>query len=309
MVDLCKIRYIVKIAESIGWLHMKKEWKSKRYALYFGVGGICVSVVVVWSYLTQINYQGMRIQDMAGMVGGICFVILCITIIWFIAAQRIRRENRYLDIRLHAQYQYYEELELLQEDVRDFQANVNGYLQTIQSLIQDNCLQQAQQFTEDILGQSESVRMPFFSEHDILNVLLYSKYKQCRQEGIQLQVQIEPSAIAVLSEVDMVSLFSNLLDNAIEACARLQQEEKQCVIKAIEKDKQYWYLCRNSKDPGETPLQNHLSTLKRDVKNHGIGTRVIKSLVKKYQGTIQMQDEGNMFEVVCMLPMQRGMGT
>lgn len=58
---------------------------------------------------------------------------------------------------------------------------------------------------------------------------------------------------------------------------------------------------RNTKNESEEPIKVHFRTLKSDSENHGFGMKIIRSIVDKYDGTIQYQDDKTEFVVVVNL--------
>ena len=81
----------------------------------------------------------------------------------------------------------------------------------------------------------------------------------------------------------MVILLSNLLDNAIEACEKLDCN-KVIRLKLV-KEKQQMVL--SVQNPVAVPVEiknNDIQTGKGDKKNHGIGLKNIQMVLDKYGG-------------------------
>ena len=95
-----------------------------------------------------------------------------------------------------------------------------------------------------------------------------------------------------ISEPEIVGLLSNILDNAIEACSRTKKKDKH--IDLVIKDLTIYVT--NDKSFEEKPVENNYLSAKEDKDSHGYGTEIINSIVKKYDGVLEMVDEGKKFK-------------
>lgn len=69
--------------------------------------------------------------------------------------------------------------------------------------------------------------------------------------------------------------------------------------------KDQWILIvMNSKLSSEEPLEHDLRSIKEDKANHGIGTLVVKKIVRDAKGMIDFQDKGNVFSVMIAAPVR-----
>jgi sensor histidine kinase regulating citrate/malate metabolism len=108
-----------------------------------------------------------------------------------------------------------------------------------------------------------------------------------------------PAAIGVNTD-DMVVIFGNLLDNAIEASERVKNSkyidlfvsyEEGCMILRI----------RNNFDKVKIDKAGDFVTRKEDDALHGIGIKSVKSTVAKYDGIIEFATDGTEFTVDIMI--------
>ena len=124
--------------------------------------------------------------------------------------------------------------------------------------------------------------MKSFCENAALNSLLLYYDKKCREEGVKLNADCALKESTFLFPTDTVAIFSNLLSNAFEAAKK--EENPEITFYAGEKDGALTALCENTCTKAPKKRGGELVTSKRDGKNHGLGTKIVKDTVRKYDG-------------------------
>lgn len=133
------------------------------------------------------------------------------------------------------------------------------------------------------------------------NILIYETSK-ARDAGCRLTFNIQIPGKLPIPDVDLCSLFMNLFDNCIEASRNSDAENAE--IKAdiyIQRN----YLIIHITNPvkiSETPQEYlKLHTTKKDKRNHGYGTILIRNIVEKYSGSINFDIQNGQFITQAML--------
>lgn len=99
----------------------------------------------------------------------------------------------------------------------------------------------------------------------------------------------------ILDKLDFISVILNLLDNAIEAC-ELVENAAYVHLYIKRKDGGICIRLENAKEENVHPLiKGELATTKENKMIHGIGSRIVKNVVEKYNGRIHYIDSGNEF--------------
>ena len=110
-----------------------------------------------------------------------------------------------------------------------------------------------------------------------------------------------PNGISI-SEIDLCVILGNLLDNAMESCA--QVENKNPFIRiyiAVIHSQLYISIQNSAKDILDFNERNYIST-KRG--NHGLGMKRVKILVDKYEGYLNLQNQPGIFASEVTLPLK-----
>lgn len=138
-----------------------------------------------------------------------------------------------------------------------------------------------------------------FSSNPILDAMLQNKYQQCRKLGIEANFNITEPPSGKIEQPDLIGLMSNLIDNGIEACIKCEDMKKHISVQTGV-HANYWNIrIENTKRESERPVKTRFRTSKGE--GHGLGTKIVKSIIRKYQGIIEYEDEGESFVVMAMV--------
>lgn len=113
--------------------------------------------------------------------------------------------------------------------------------------------------------------------------LLLNKYKTiCNSYKITFIYNIKTANLSFIDAPDLITLISNILDNAIDAAQK--SSEKRIEI-SINKVNGFDILsCLNSCDQKPLSIGKTLQTTKKNKAFHGLGIKSIKKIVNKYSG-------------------------
>lgn len=136
-----------------------------------------------------------------------------------------------------------------------------------------------------------------------INAIVASKQKIIRDQNIQFTHLISLPKGMDIDSMDIAVIVGNILDNAIEAC---QKVENKRMIHIIVRQYQS-YLCIKVENSSRAELLNKdLKTTKENPDAHGVGLETICSIVKKYGGDFLAEQDGDHFVTSAILPNESG---
>lgn len=112
-----------------------------------------------------------------------------------------------------------------------------------------------------------------FCENEIVNAVLSAKQPMVEQEGIQAEIRVDVPAAMPVSDIDMCAIFSNCIDNAIEACRRCPPAERSMALTARTEKGIFTLRLENSMAGLLESAGGVLATTKPDKENHGLAWR------------------------------------
>ena len=133
--------------------------------------------------------------------------------------------------------------------------------------------------------------------NEVLDVVLTEKSLLCEAQRIRLNCVADGTCLAAIEPGDLYALFSNLLDQAIDAAA--QQPNDRRMIDLL--------VCRRQGFAVINVIGPALSGSQSDHgRRHSYELKVARRVVQKYSGTMATEPRGELFAVKIVLPLTRG---
>lgn len=235
------------------------------------------------------------------------YIIVVLNIIFIsllinsIKSAKEEAKNKIINEKLDMQYNYYLSVKESHERIRRLYHDINNHITNIKYLQNNN--EDVNKYINDINEEINRFENINDSGNILLNTILYEKNEQCKKYNINLTYDINFSKCEFMEMIDVTSIFSNLLDNGIEACNKIDDKEKRYINIRGTIVKQYFVIkCENSKTNKINIKNNKLLTDKKDQYLHGIGIQSMKSSIKKYNGDLEINMEDDKFTVMIYIP-------
>ena len=131
----------------------------------------------------------------------------------------------------------------------------------------------------------------------ILDCLLESKIQICRSEKIKVSVKDCELSDQPVTVYDWVSIFSNLLDNAIEACKSVERKQDRFIrIEMREEEKRMLLRVINGKNPAAEKMVEGEKEMSDPYKDkRGLGLSIVREILDGYHAEIKIENEENIF--------------
>ena len=203
---------------------------------------------------------------------------------------------------LQLQKNYYEELEQNQKQIRKFRHDMNNHPSVVGYLLQKGELQKARDYFDKISVYMQTANRKF-CENSVVNAVLNAKYNLMTDAKIDGFFHISIDKLLFIDDVSLCTLFANTLDNAIEACQKIEAPDRRKLeLKCRYTENGYFSLeLINSKINEIVVQKNQYISDKEDKSAHGIGISSIRDIVEKYEGTLDISYDDTSFKVVILI--------
>lgn len=206
-----------------------------------------------------------------------------------------RAEKHLMEQRQELTMASFENLRRQHEEVMMLRHDMLRHFRTLHDMGGD---ERRTEYLSELIGQNQNIRPVVESGNEMLDIILNGKLSAAVDTGIRVEV---PRAAAPaqlrLSDPDLCTLVMNIVDNAISAASKAEMPFMKLNI--YEKAGYLVLLCENSFDPqaAETEVK------KETVPKHGLGLKIIRNIVDKYEGVIREEAADGLFNIEIVIPM------
>lgn len=290
-------RAILKIAKP-------KEVQLNKQELT-AVSLIFIISIMIIGYSGEIYYRSSRNSTISKfliiLLIGLIVINVTVFTLFVIIAKKNREKLKFsmMEMQYELQKKSYDSIQTVYHNLQILQHDLKNQLLCVYNLIEKNQNDEAKKY----ITEFSDTKLSQFHEYiktgnEILDAIINVKLNFAREKNIDIVCKINTDFHG-FEEDDIVCLFSNAIDNAIESCVK----QKNSRIKVNIENKRN-YLCMTI---GNTILSSvlgnnyKLKTTKKDFENHGLGTQSMKSITEKYDGMIEFYETQNMFVTNIMI--------
>ena len=245
-------------------------WMSEYYVAWNGYGLILVNVLLLFA-----------------MNG-------CSVYFYRLVTKGYEAEKQY---RLYRQreelvYEHYQKLEQNYQASRKIVHDMKNHMQAMMKLYEEGQTEEAHSYGLEVFHLLNQTGHMWYTENRMLNIILNEKLSEEEMKGVALTLDIEEHSLDGIREIDLTTIFANLLDNAIEALGVQEEHDKFLKI----------YVGR-VRDFLMIELSNSKGRRRKKKENHqGLGLKNIKEAIDKYEGTCTIEENEKQYRVILMIP-------
>ena len=248
-------------------------------------------VGILFCCLLASDISNERNMNSFYMIIALGLLYTSITIILYTSRLQEQQDARHnLEIANHhyaMQKEYYEQLHSQQEQTRALWHDIKKYLRAVETETASNdSLNELQEMVDSIAPVVDV-------GNRVVNIIL-SEYTQLADEAVAkliLDVQI-PSELPITA-ADLYILLGNTLDNALDACSSLSQDERTIDLQLRMHNQMLFYRISN-------PYSQEHTQRKRN-QFHGYGLKNVRECVNRNNGSIDVARDENQFIVTALI--------
>ncbi len=173
-------------------------------------------------------------------------------------------------------------------------------LQAISDLLALGEIEETKKYIQTIQGQQTTRIFCVNSHHPIIDAVLNHKYQTAKEYDIDVQIKVNDLSGVSIETNQLVVLLSNLLDNAIEGCCRVDSERAlYCSMVASDV---LLLSVRNTSQPVKI-WNNTIETSKKSKINHGYGLSQIQHILDQLHAEYAFDYQNGWFSFVAEIPL------
>lgn len=195
-----------------------------------------------------------------------------------------------------------EEVENMYRQMRGVKHDLKHHIQTMKAHLIMNQYKELWEYLNELDEDLDIVDTVIKTGNIRIDAVLNSKLAVARARGININAKAIVPAELEINEVDICVIIGNLLDNAIEACEKEKEKDKQFIRVYIDILKQQLYIYISNSMTNDIQKSGGRYITTKDG-SHGFGLLRIDRVVKKYGGYLNRQHEEGVFATEIMLPL------
>ncbi len=207
------------------------------------------------------------------------------------------------------QLYYMKNLEDLTDRLKAERHDFNHHLGVIYGLLESGDADKAGEYASHLVKTAGEYQNLVNVPYPMVRAILNYKLSAAKEKGIRLKLNVGIPEGLVLPEFDLTVILGNLLDNAVEACMNVGENDSYIGFNMLYKPDYLVIQTENPVSGVSKPQNGSRMTTKSDTENHGYGLRNIEFLAQKHNGFMKTLRENGVFKVDVAILTEPGQPT
>jgi len=220
--------------------------------------------------------------------------------------------ERYLDLRqqqqeeqaeqyeMNLKYRYYQDKMENEERIRSIYHDLKNHLLILEESFAGGG--ETREMIDTLKAQISDYDGYYHTGNEFLDIIIREKHRVSLREEIDFMAVVAFENGGFIEPLDISTIFGNALDNAIEACVKLPEEERFITVRA---DRIYDFLSISVENSmiGAMRAGPEPVTDKEDKFLHGIGIANLRKAVEKYHGSCIRTAQSGIYGLKILIPL------
>lgn len=195
-----------------------------------------------------------------------------------------------------------EEVRTVYEQMRGWRHDYKNHIAAMQASLRTGNTEALDRYLTELSADLSSVDTVVKTGSVMVDAILNSKLTLAASRQISTDATAALPGKTPVTDVELCVILGNLLDNAIEACAAVEDPAERFLRVYIGRFKGQLYISVTNAMAGQ-PKKTGRTYETTKGENHGFGLKRVDKTVKKYGGYLNRQHEDGVFCTEIMLPL------
>lgn len=270
------------------------------YDCIFFVGSIFLFIIMI-RYLFVLNAMVSGEQKIQGADGAfllaVILTILILGIVFFWRYEVKKQEAEGLKLHDRMLEERCQEMQQTRQVVHD----LKNHIIVLKKYSDEGREKELNKYIQDLYHELTIYGTQEWTGIEILDYLLTQKVKMAQWKQIEIQIETQRIDSLLFSNIEIVAVFGNLLDNAIEACEKLDIGERWIYLLIKKKNHMLFLEVVNSKEHGTDERSKKNTGRKKKGGIHGYGLKSVCQIVERHKGQITCESTEGKYSVSIMV--------
>lgn len=181
-------------------------------------------------------------------------------------------------------------------ETRAVRHEIRSRTEALRALCEEGDLERIRVYVEQFCEQSQ-IAPSLYTANTLVNALVAPRFQAAQDAGIQVNAVIQVPESLAIADLDLSTVLSNLLDNAVVAASAVPEDQPRELTFRMELERGRLHIfCRNSYT-GEIRMKADHLPASQSGEWHGYGMRLARQAIQKYGGYLDVQYDGRLFTV------------
>ncbi len=303
--DVILARYLLDIIISFMFCNLIAIFFGKKQRETINWYEVTSYILITFFEASSAAYIAHRIQKFSSGAFLIIFLIGCFLLDVYIVfvfyklaeGRKIEKEFYLIQQQSKIQLDVYRELSDKYKNSMKIVHDAKKHINAIEDLIES---EKAKEYKESLCLELNKLCPEFRNSNQMLMVIVNHALFKAEKSKINLKLHIEELNLSFITDMDLTTIFANLLDNAIEACQILTEEKRYIDLYA---ERRMGFIIIQISNPYEFISMITDKKYRSTKSGHaGVGLSNVRQTVEKYKGLFNVETINEIFTVEITIP-------
>ena len=260
------------------------------FAVLFGI-----TTLTLYAFCKMLEENPSAYIRNLAMVSALGLSIATVIILWLyentFKQKSLITQKQLTEVQLKEQIKHYNDITAAQAQTRKLKHDLANHIISIKSYVEDGKKDECLQYLDSLTDYANINSDIIDTGNSVIDAIFTAKRNLARERHIDFSADVQIPENLKINSSDCCVIFGNALDNAIEACDKVQ-DDKYIKVSLIYQNGSLMCKIANSMSEAKNPL---LKTTKADKINHGIGLKNIRETLNKYSNMLRVEQNAGEF--------------
>ncbi|CVI66855.1 sensory histidine kinase DcuS [Clostridiales bacterium CHKCI001] len=204
--------------------------------------------------------------------------------------------------------EYYERLLEAENNIRVYQHDMENHLICLMELAYEENANRVMNYVKELKNDFVDRKKQFYKTGNFIVDIMLNHYVSLLSDDVKKDIKGKWNENLIITDLELCNVFSNLMQNAVEALTKTTTNEKYLEIEFVQGKTYVKLEMKNSLERlPEQDQQGNLISTKEDRKNHGIGLMNVRRIVEKNGGKFEIEMTKEEFKSIVILKLKENL--
>ena len=217
----------------------------------------------------------------------------------------LQKNQILINTQMRLEKESFRKMEESYNKTREIRHDMKNHILSIKGIAENGTKEELLDYLEKMTDALEEATYISISKNSAIDAIINEKILTAQKNSISTHFDVVPLNFKDVPSMDICTILSNSIDNAIEACQKIEEPKDRYVNIKISCDDGIIISIVN---PTAQPPKKRAGVFisgKKDKENHGLGLKSIKRTVDKYNGDMLTKYDNGIFTLIAQIPLKQ----